>query len=231
MVTPGLEGVLIAAGRSRPFNGDDLDLLSSLARQGALAIDNARSQVATSDLFGRAAELLLALLEARDPGHRQLAQAVAALCSMLAEKLGLPEEERRTLHYAGLLHDTGMLLLPTTSSPGARRAPDARLGMELLRPFSPPGALAALVHGHGERWDGQGGPRGLAGRAIPLGSRVVAIARAFESTRRADPHGGRGAAERALERVAGGAGHEFDPELASLFVDEYRRRRASLGLE
>jgi putative nucleotidyltransferase with HDIG domain len=228
---PTLSGVLTVAGRNRPFSEEDLALLTSLARQGAVAIENTSSAEANRNFFTHASEMLVGLLDAQDVDYEGHAHAVAALTDMVTRRLGLPEDERRTLHFAGLLHDVGKLQLHASLLASRQALTDDQvqelrrhpaLGVEILRPISMWRALAPAIHSHHERWDGKGYPRGLTGSEIPLGGRVIAVAEAFEAMTRATARGPRRSADEALAEIESGAGTQFDPAIARLFVEEYR---------
>jgi putative nucleotidyltransferase with HDIG domain len=237
LARPSLKGVLMAAGRARPFSDEDLALLSALARQGALAIENARALESSQNFFTHASEMLVSLGDAQDVHYQGHSRAVAALTDMVTRRLGLPDEERRNLHFAGLLHDVGKLRLPAglLTSETAPSAEDKALlrqhpalGVEMLRPIACWKPLAAAIHTHHERWDGKGYPRGLAGAEIPLGGRIIALAEAFEAmTRNTSYRKGRSVDE-ALAEVESCAGTQFDPAIARLFVEEYRLNRSRL---
>ena len=85
-----------------------------------------------------------------------------------------------------------------------------------------------MIHTHHERWDGKGYPRGLAGSAIPLGGRVVAVAEAFEEMTRSSPQRSAITKDAALAEIEACAGTLFDPLVARLFVQEYRSNRERL---
>lgn len=231
---PTISGVLMVAGRSRPFSDDELALLVALGRQGAVAIENAASAEANRNFFTHACEMLVALLDAEEVNYEGHAHAVASLTDMVTRRLGLPEQERRTLHFAALLHDVGKLRLRSgLFAPGqplsaeqlvaVRQHP--ALGVELLRPILLWRALAPAIHTHHERWDGAGYPRGLAATEIPIGGRIIAVAEAFEAMTRTMPNKPARSIDEALEEIIACAGTQFDPTIARLFVDEYRANR------
>jgi putative nucleotidyltransferase with HDIG domain len=234
---PKLSGALTVAGRSRPFSDDDVVLLSSLARQGAIAIENARTHEVNANFFTHASEMLVSLLDAHDVHYRGHARAVAALADMVSRRMGLPEAERRTIHFAALLHDVGKLRLPpgVLASEGPL-TPEARtlvrrhpaLGVEILRPVDRWSDLAPIILSHHERWDGRGYPRGLVGEEIPLGGRIVGIAEAFEAMVRPTPYRPRRSVEDALAEVRACAVTQFDPDIARLFAAEYLANRERL---
>ncbi len=230
----GLDGGRAGA---RPFTDDELGLLASLARQGAVAIENAQTSEANQNFFTHASELLVSLLDAQDVHYAGHSRAVAALADMMTRRLGLTEAERRTIHFAALLHDVGKLRLGAdVLASGRALSPEEielvrqhpALGVEMLRPISKWSALAPVIHTHHERWDGKGYPRGLAGSEIPLGGRVVAVAEAFEAMTRSLPQRPGMAVDAALGEIEACAGTQFDPLVARLFVQEYRSNREQL---
>ena len=233
---PTLAGVLAVAGRARAFTDEDVSLLASLARQGAVAMENASSAEVNRNFFTHASELLVGLLDAEDVHYEGHSHAVAALTDMVTRRLGMPEQERRTLHFAGLLHDVGKLRLSDVlRSPGPLTVAEREairqhpaLGVEILRPISLWRSLAPAIHTHHERWDGKGYPRGLSGTEIPVGGRIIAVAEAFEAMTRALPHRPGRSVEDALAEVLACAGTQFDPEIAAVFVEECRVHRDRL---
>ena len=234
---PGIDGVLMVSGRARAFDEEDVALLDSLAQQGAMALANARSAEISQNFATHVSEMLVTLLDAQDVHYHGHSRAVAALTDMLTRRLGLPEDERRTLHFAALLHDVGKLRLRAgllgwdgvlTGADMREMREHPRLGVEMLLPITRWASLIPAVLAHHERWDGQGYPRGLAGGDIPLGGRIVAVAEAFEAMTRQTPARVARSIESALAEVEKCAGTAFDPDLARLFVEEYRANQEQL---
>ncbi len=237
---PSVAGVFMAAGRSRAFTEEDLALLASLARQGSVAIENAQAGEENQNFFTHTSEMLVSLLDALEPHYQGHSHTVAVLADMVARRLGLPETERRSIHFAALLHDVGKLRLRGTMVQSARplSADEVELvrqhpalGVEILRPISKWCGLAPIIHSHHERWDGRGYPRGLAGPDIPLGGRIVAVAEAFEAMTRPLPTRPPRSIEEALAEVDAHAGTQFDPVIARLFISEYRINEERLRTE
>jgi HD-GYP domain-containing protein (c-di-GMP phosphodiesterase class II) len=168
-------------------------------------------------------------LEERDRtfGH---GDRVAALAEPVALELGWDHERIRSLRRSAPLHDVGKVKLsprllgkpgPLTLEEMAeiRRHPEA--GARLVLPIRRFHEALPYVLFHHERWDGGGYPAGLSGRRIPVEARILAIADAFDAM--ISPRAYRGALshEHALAQVEDGAGTQFDPVAAELFVEAW----------
>jgi putative nucleotidyltransferase with HDIG domain len=228
-------GALVVAGHEAgEYGGEDQQLLFALARQGAAALENAASQEQAINFFTHTSDILISCLETMDvfyPGH---SRGVAALADMVTRRLGLSDAERRSVHYASLLHDIGKVLLepevlraqgPLSPEMRARVQEHAALGVQLLKPITIWEDVLPIINSHHERWDGGGYPIGQKGEEIPIGARVVAIADAFDAMTRVTPHGKHRSADEALVEIENCAGSQFDPRIVRLFVAEYRQRR------
>jgi diguanylate cyclase (GGDEF)-like protein len=152
---------------------------------------------------------------------------VAALAEALARRSGYPASDLERLRAIAFIHDLGTLRLPPElgwhdGNPDAdvRKAaePHAELGEELVRRAPLPAEAAGAVRHHHERWDGKGYPDGLSGQAIPIESRLVALADAFEALT-----AGRGEAlpllpSDALARIESELDGAFDPDLVAVLT-------------
>ena len=174
-----------------------------------------------------------------EPGRRTYPQlkahslSVAALCRRFAAALALGAEVVEQLTVAGLLHDIGLkeLRLPYERISG-RRPLDLEelgivrqhpvLGASLLERIEFPYPVAPLVRHHHERFDGAGYPDRLAGDRIPLGSRILALAEAYDAMTAAHSYRSPVSQEAALEIISLKAGTQFDPDLSRRFVELVR---------
>jgi diguanylate cyclase (GGDEF)-like protein len=155
-------------------------------------------------------------------------QLIARIASEVARSVGLPENDVDRIRTASLLHDLGKLAIPDEilSKPAALNAHEWRtiiehpkIGQVVLEQAGSIRDAAAIVLHHHEWFDGRGYPHGLAGSEIPLGSRIVAIADAYEAMISHRPYKAAMNHAQALAELRRQAGVQFDPALVALFVD------------
>jgi putative nucleotidyltransferase with HDIG domain len=172
------------------FKKQDLEVLVALAPTAAIAISNARLHQKVLDDHKNTVKALAAAVDARDHytcGHSQRVTRYALLGGI---ELSLPAEELEVIEYAGLLHDIGKIGVSDTilCKPGyltdeewviMRQHPE--IGAKILEDIPFLEKARELVLYHHERYDGKGYPEGLAGKDIPIGARLIAIADAFDT--------------------------------------------------
>jgi putative nucleotidyltransferase with HDIG domain len=225
-------GALQVAGHGGDdFGPEDQETLMSLARAGAVALENALAHEAAHNFFVHVSDLLVSVLDSMDVHYPQHSRYVAAYSDMVSRRLGMSNEQRRSIHYAALLHDIGKIKLDPKLLRHVGAISDEQrlelqehptLGVEVLRPITMWEDVLPIVHAHHERWDGKGYPRGLAGEDIPIGARVVAVAEVFDAISRPTPHTPKRSVDEALAELERCAGTQFDPLMVKLFVSEYR---------
>jgi HD-GYP domain-containing protein (c-di-GMP phosphodiesterase class II) len=149
--------------------------------------------------------------------------------------MGFSDDMLQTVQLAGILHDVGKIGVPDhiLRKPGHLTEEE----FEVMRQHPVFGALIVgampgmeeVVHGvrhHHERWDGRGYPDRLAGDAIPLIGRLMAVGDAYSAMTTSRPYR-KGLTERqALKEINAGLGTQFDPEIGALFM---RLREAKLA--
>ena len=170
---------------------------------------------------------LVNAVDTRDRYTRRHSEDVARYALFLARHLGLDDEQRGALHHAALLHDVGKIAMPDAilRKPG-QLTPDEMevmkqhvvLGGALVRDLANSELVVEGVQYHHEWWDGSGYPHGLAGEEIPLLARVIAVADAFSAMTTSRPYRRALSPDVALQRMSAGAGSQFDPRLADVFV-------------
>jgi len=172
------------------------------------------------------ATALVATLDARDRYTAGHSAAVAIYSRDIAARMGLSERNQRLVHLCGLVHDIGKVGLPPglLEKPGAlnleeRRAMEkhSEIGQRILTKVDDYAEIAAIVRYHHERVDGNGYPDGLAGDNIPLLSRVIAVADAYNAMTSDRPYREAMPSRVARLRLAQAVETQFDTSVVAAF--------------
>ncbi len=207
--------------------------LDKLVVAGALGsawlLHERRAKLNAERLAAALLETLLFAIDANDEETGGHVRRVARYALILAEAADFDEHGLRTVERVALFHDIGKIhgaLHDVMKEVGALTPEERRAiathpkrGAEVLSslaPFYP--ELPEGVLAHHERWDGTGYPRGLAGTAIPLTARVVAIADTFDVVTHGRQYSAKKTIARAREIMIEGRGTQFDPTLLDLFL-------------
>jgi putative nucleotidyltransferase with HDIG domain len=172
------------------------------------------------------ATALIAALDARDQYTAGHSAAVAVYARDIAVRLGLPEEQQQLAHLCGLVHDVGKVGLPAglLEKPGALTLEERRrmeehsaIGERILAKVDDYGEIAKVVRHHHERMDGNGYPDSLRGDEIPLVSRIIAVADAYNAMTSGRPYRDAMPSRVARFRLAQAAGTQFDTTVVAAF--------------
>ena len=172
------------------------------------------------------ASALVAALDARDHYTAGHSAAVATYAKDIAARLGLSDEEQHLAHVCGLVHDIGKVALPAglLEKPGPLTLTERRLmeehpavGQRILANVENYSDIARIVRHHHERVDGNGYPDALAGDDIPLISRILAVADAYDAMTSDRPYREAMASRVARLRIAQGVGSQFDTTVVAAF--------------
>ncbi|MFA9465062.1 MAG: HD domain-containing phosphohydrolase [Velocimicrobium sp.] len=187
---------------------------------------------------GKTIELIINTLHEKNPREEQHSHRVAELCEKLAIELKLPDHEKGELRSAGLLHDIGKIAIPEEllNKPGKLTREEygnicrhPEIGYRILCSAHDMSDIAEFVFAHHERWDGKGYPRGLKEEEIPVVSRMIAIADAYDAMTSARSYRFSFSEEEAAMEILKNAGVQFDPELAHRFVYDVLRYKPEEG--
>lgn len=241
--------------RSKKFDEGARKMLSVLASRAASAIENARLY---DDLLERNDELKQAnshlevnyqqtvlgfaqALEESDRYTRGHSERVSGYSGLLAERLGMTQQEVRGVVQAGLMHDIGKIGIryDMLNKPGRLTDEEVSVfrehpnkGKRIMEPIPCMRNLIDAAWCHHEWFDGAGYPRQISGQNIPIQGRIVSLADAYDAMtsdrayRKALPH------EVAVKELLRCAGTQFDPELTKAFIQvlvEYRQTARNTG--
>lgn len=223
-------------------------LLRSLANAFSIAIG--KTQAANRLLRTQHATIstmaMLAEYRDVDTGEHvaRVARAVTEIAQVLADRGHVPDEEMvGQIGLAAILHDIGkiaipeaILLKPAALSFAERREMEMHtlLGHDILTRAAARSDNAELLlraaeiaHCHHEKYDGSGYPAGLAGAAIPLAARIVALVDVFDALTSRRPYKQPWPYEKAIATIRAGSGTHFDPAVVDAFLWLEARRKAA----
>ena len=189
---------------------------------GDLAAANERLERANLSF----AAALVAAIDARDRYTAGHSAAVAVYAQDIAVRLGLSDEQVQLTYLCGLVHDIGKIGLPPglLEKPGALTLDERRqmeehsaIGERILAKVDDYGEIANVVRHHHERVDGCGYPDGLEGEALPLISRIIAVADAYDAMTSDRPYRDAMPSQVARMRLAQAVGSQFDTAVVAAF--------------
>jgi putative two-component system response regulator len=213
---------------AKPFQREELlaRIRSAVRmRRAVLGMETARSVVAA----------LAGAVEAKDASTNAHCERLARLAAGIGRRAGFDDLQQEALAYGALLHDVGKIGIPEAilHKPGPldaqewtvlRRHPE--IGERICRPLGLSSRFLPIVRHHHERWDGCGYPDGLAGELIPVGARIVGVVDAFDAMTHDRPYRAARPTGEALDEIRRESGRQFDPGLASLFIENLEATEA-----
>lgn len=186
-----------------------------------------RSEQETLHLLGRVSDF-------RDEKTGEHQDRISVLSALFSALIGQDKKSQQLIMSSARLHDIGKIAIPDRIllKPGKLTVEEfeiikthATLGYELLKD-SKSEALqegAIIAYTHHEHWDGNGYPRKLSGKNIPLSGRIVGIVDVFDALTSERPYKEAWPPEKAREYIAEQRGKQFDPELVDLFIENFGR--------
>lgn len=221
-------GIMIVLDKAEgKFDEADLETLLHVGDQATVALDNAKLQRELEEAYLGTVGMLADAVESKDPYTRGHCEQVSHFALSMAKELGLDEKSRETVCLAALLHDVGKICIsdgllnkPGPLLPEEREVvkAHARIGAELMRNLPALDPVAEVVRHHHEHFDGGGYPDGLAGEAIPIGSRIVAVIDAYCAMIDQRSYKASLGDEATRAELIRCTGTQFDPTLVDIFL-------------
>ncbi len=211
----------------KPYSPDELLMTVDAALEFAeLKKDNEKLIVDLKDLFTGTVKAIVEALDAKDSYTVGRSKRVTYYAIKMAEMLKLSPIEISKIEIAGLLHDIGMIGISDELLSKADALTQDELneikqhvvyGVKILDDIKQLKDVVAIIKYHHEHWNGKGYPEGLVGEQIPLASRIIAVADAYDGMvshrayRNAKTH------EEALTIINNLVGEQFDPAVVAVF--------------
>ena len=230
-----LAGLLVIGDSARRDRSPgDVQQVQQLGNQLAVALSNADLVQALDRLNVGTLRALARTVDAKSPWTAGHSQRVMEQALVIGREMGLPADTLDTIERGALLHDIGKIAVPSAilNKPGPLTPDEVRLlqehpatGARILDPIPEYGRLIPIVLQHHEWYDGRGYPAGLAGEAISLDARVVAVADVFDALTSLRPYRKAMDLQQAIDIICAGSGTQFDPAV----VEAFRRLHAAAG--
>ena len=174
-------------------------------------------------------KIIINTLHEKNERERQHSERVSKICMDIGEAMGFDKEQLSVLNLVGLMHDIGKIgidenilnkegKLTKEEYEEIKKHPE--IGYRILSSTNEMSDLAIFTLSHHERWDGTGYPKGIKGLDIPLVSRILAIADAFDAMTSGRPYRDPQTVEFAVSELKKGSGTQFDPTIVEIFTEK-----------
>src|SRR6266496_5829352 len=222
-------GVLEALNKKRgTFTEEDVKILTAIASQAAVAIENAQLVQALQESYETTLEGWAAALDLRDKETEGHSQRVTLLAVQLAQEMGVSKEALTYLRQGALLHDIGKMAVPDRILHKHGPLTDHEKAIMRQHPVNAYNMLFPIAHlrsaldipyCHHEKWDGSGYPRGLKGEEIPLTSRIFTAVDVWDGLTSGRPYREAWSHEEAIRYIRENSGLYFDPKVVDVFLN------------
>jgi putative two-component system response regulator len=211
----------------KPFRPKHLVLLVARALERRQLAEEALRLQVINPMLERFTTVLANTIEAKDVPTHGHCERLARLSEGIAMRLGVSPEQTAAIKLGACLHDVGKIAMPEhlLRKPSGlepdemaimRRHPE--IGASILESIDAWEPVRLIVRHHHEMYDGTGYPDGLAGNAIPLGARIVAVADAFDVMREGRPYSAAKPITDIIRELRTLRGRQFDPDCVDAFL-------------
>ena len=220
--------VLYYAKERDELENEDLNMVTGIAGQAAVALENASLYEDLEMSYFSTVKALARAIEVKDPYTYGHSERVTEYAITIAGKMSLSEWDLRNIKYAAALHDIGKIGIARKilNKPGALSEEEfihvkthPRLGDSIIEPVTFLQAPREIILHHHERFDGKGYPDGIAGEDIPLGARILAVADSYEAMMSDRPYRKALPVVEAVKEIETNAGTQFDPVVVKAFME------------
>lgn len=219
------------------FTEDELELLTTLANQAMVSIENAWLYEKVKNNYFATIQSLVNALEANDRYTKGHSERVRYLSVELSKHIGLDYREIEVLEHAAILHDIGKIGIDSMvlHKEGKLTANEYNLvkvhpliADEILGPIDTLAGVRTTIIQHHERYDGRGYPYGIPGDEISLKAKILAVSDSFDAMLTDRSYRRSLTLLRVKEELNQGAGSQFDPYVVNAFLDMLESREDEL---
>ncbi len=209
------------------FTLQEIDLVERYIPLITITIENANLYERLHNLFMNTVASLSSAIDTKSSWTQDHSRRVAYYAGIIARRLGLSKDLIKDIELASLLHDIGKIGIEDAilNKPFPLSEKEVEMikehplkGAAILEPIEEFRRIISIIRHHHERWDGKGYPDGLSGEEIPLGSRILHVADAFEAMTAGRPYKKGLTLDKAMEELERLAGIQFDPRVVKALV-------------
>ncbi len=215
-----------------PFGDFDRQMLSVFAEQAVTAIKNLQFNQQQEKIILGSIKSIGNLLtkQGRSLTH---SPAYMRIVKLIAEGLSINEDGIRSLEYASLLHDIGIIDVPFEIMSKQKKLTNEEFGVirrhtaqsvELIKPVEFLKPILPIILYHHERYDGSGYPSGLKKEQIPLGARIISVVDSLEAMVQSRPYRKALTVDEALVEIEEKSGTQFDPKIVNVVLKLAKRK-------
>lgn len=215
----------------KPFNPEELQLIvSSALEYYQLKYDNDKLISDLKELFSGTIKAIMEALDAKDSYTSGRSKRITYYSVIVAKQLGLSTIDIGKVELAGMLHDIGMIgvsdeILYKIDALSQEEYDEIKkhitYSVKILEDIKQLKDVVEIIKYHHEKYDGTGYPYGIKGEDIPLGSRIIAVADAFDSIISNRIYRNKIELQDALNEIKKGALTQFDPVVVKAFEDSF----------
>ena len=213
----------------KPYNPDELQLIvSSALEYYQLKHDNDKLIDDLKELFSGTIKAIMGALDARDSFTSGRSRRITYYSVKIANKINLPTVDVGKIELAGMLHDIGMIgvsddILYKIGALNQEEYDQIKkhisYSVKILEDIKQLRDVVEIIKYHHEKYDGTGYPSGIKGDEIPVGSRIIALADAFDSIVSNRIYRNRLDYSDALQEIKNNSGTQFDPAVVAAFEE------------
>ena len=214
------------------FTVDDMELLTTIASESAVAIENFNLYSDLKKSYFDTIRALVNAIEAKDPYTYGHSERVTELSLLIAHELGLSEKSLEIIRHASILHDVGKIGvsqnilhkdMTLSADEVAIVREHSRIGSKIIDHIGFLKDVREGIEHHHERYDGRGYPDGLGPAQVSLETRILAVADAFDAMTSDRPYRQAQSTESALQELRKCAGTQFDPAIVNIFIRVWKK--------
>lgn len=224
-----VSGVLNVTNRDGggSFGEKDLFLLTILGSHASTAIENAKLYGTIRDNYFNTIKALVNAVEAKDSWTKDHSENVTNYSLKIADFLGLSDDQKEIIRYAGVLHDIGKIVISSTITDKPDSLSNEEwevirehplIGQRILDPIDFLEPVKICIQTHHERCDGSGYPFGLKAHEIPLETRILSVADAYDAMVHSRPYREALTVQDAVTELKRSSGAQFDPAVVDGLV-------------